>query len=160
MDVLKDWVLCITLSSLVGAVVYAFTPKGNMQKAIRVIVGVFFICALLTPFINGREIEIDFKEFEIDAKSKYDKALSKNIDDYMLDITKQSVENEVLTILNDNEIYSGQILLDMDIDDENSIFIKMMTIYLTGSDMHKKDIIVDCVSKKFQIVPQIKEGRG
>ncbi len=42
MDVLRQWAICITISSLVSAVVYALSPKGNMQKAMQVIISIFF----------------------------------------------------------------------------------------------------------------------
>ena len=158
MDILRQWAICITISSLVGAVVYALSPKGNIQRAMQVIISVFFLCAILSPFLNGQKIKFDFNDKEVMA-NKSENAnnveLNKNVNEQMLDISKNMIEEQAKSILYSHQIYNGQIYPSMDIDDKGSIFIKAMTIKLPNNDMCKKNDIVDSICKQLGVESKI-----
>ncbi|MFY9198647.1 MAG: stage III sporulation protein AF [Acutalibacteraceae bacterium] len=152
MDVLRQWAICITISSLISAVVYALSPKGNMQKAMQVIISIFFLCALLSPFLSESVINIDFEtnNYLPQQENKSDE-LNERINEQMLEISKRMVEEQVQSIFYSYQIYNGQICTIMDIDSNGSIFIKSMTLYLQTKDMDKKTQVTSSVCSRFNI---------
>lgn len=155
MVVLRQWAICITASSLVGAVVYALAPKGNIQKAMKVVISIFFICAILSPFLAGKKIS--FKDdIEKVSISKYkensvNKKINSNINNEMLKASKNLIEQQTKSILYSQQIYNGQIHANMDIDKKGSIFIKTIEINLTSKDMLKKNKIIKLISSSFKL---------
>lgn len=156
MDVLRQWAICITISSLVSAIVYALSPKGNMQKAMQVIISIFFLCALLSPFLNETAISIDFEtnNFLTPQEDKTEQ-LNEQINIQMLKISKSMVEEQVQSIFYSYQIYNGQICANMDIDSNGSIFIKSMTLYLPNKDMNKKTQLTSSICNRFNIEEKI-----
>ncbi len=152
MDVLRQWAICITISSLISVVVYALSPKGNMQKAMQVIISIFFLCALLSPFLSESVINIDFEtnNYLPQQENKSDE-LNERINEQMLEISKRMVEEQVQSIFYSYQIYNGQICTIMDIDSNGSIFIKSMTLYLQTKDMDKKTQVTSSVCSRFNI---------
>ncbi|NCC87225.1 MAG: hypothetical protein EOM05_05090 [Clostridia bacterium] len=152
MDVLRQWAICITVSALVSAVIYAVSPKGNIQKAMKVIISVFFLCAILSPFLSGNVMEFDFETQDyMSNKNEQNVELNENINAQMLEISKGMIEEQTQSIFYSNQIYNGQIYADMDIDSSGSIFIKAMTIKLPKKDMIKKAEVIDSVCNRFGI---------
>jgi len=156
MDVLRQWAICITVSALVSAVIYAASPKGNMQKAMQIIISVFFLCAILSPFLSGKVMEFDYetKDYMSD-QTEQNIELNENINAQMLEISKGMIEEQTQSIFYSHQIYNGQIYADMDIDSTGSIFIKAMTINLPQKDMSKKAEVIDSVCNRFGIEPKI-----
>lgn len=155
MIVLRQWAICITASSLVGAVIYALSPKGKVQKAMQVVISVFFLCAILSPFIAGKEIsfkdEIEKVSVSEYKESKPKQKLDTNINNQMISASKKLIEEQTKSILYSYQIYSGQICANMDIDDEGSIFIKTIEINLTSKDMLRKNEIINSVSSNLKV---------
>lgn len=135
MVVLRQWAICITATSIVGAVIYALAPKGKTEKAMKVIISVFFLCALLSPFLTGEKF--NFKD-EIKLASTTDyketKELKSNINNQMIDVSKHTIEQQIKNILYANKITCGQICANMDINEDKSIFIKTIEVFLPSNE--------------------------
>ncbi len=120
----------------------------------QVIISVFFLCAILSPFLNKEVVSFNFDEKEVMASqnnSVQNNELSENVNNQMLDISKNMTEEQVKSILYSHQIYNGQIYAYMDIEDNGSIFIKAITIKLPTKDMDKKKEILDSICNQFNV---------
>lgn len=54
METLQSWALCITFSAVGALLVHALVPKGATEKAIRVMISLFLLSAILSPFLSGK----------------------------------------------------------------------------------------------------------
>ena len=58
METLQSWALCITFSAVGALLVHALVPKGATEKAIRVMISLFLLSAILSPFLSGKGITL------------------------------------------------------------------------------------------------------
>lgn len=62
MDSIKMWTALIAATSIAGAVFTAFLPSGKMKKAFLTLVGIVFICAVVSPLASKEKIDFDFSD--------------------------------------------------------------------------------------------------
>ena len=56
METLQSWALCITFSAVGALLVHALVPKGATEKAIRVMISLFFVIRnSIAVFIRKRD---------------------------------------------------------------------------------------------------------
>lgn len=158
MNELKQWAITVTLCALVGTIVYIITPEGNIKKSVKVVVSIFFIAALLSPFIKGDKIDINLNlNKKYSSESVTDSKLQDNINKQMLEAAKESTIAEIKSILYSYKIYDGQIEADMDINDKNSIFIKSITIFIDDSENANIEAVKNAIKKEFNLNAEIKQ---
>lgn len=61
MEAIKGWAALIAATSIVAAVFLALLPEGRMKGAFSSLVGIVFVCALLSPFSEKKGFDFDFE---------------------------------------------------------------------------------------------------
>lgn len=62
MDSIKMWTALIAATSIAGSVFTAFLPSEKMKKAFLTLVGIVFICAVISPLASKEKIDFDFSD--------------------------------------------------------------------------------------------------
>lgn len=124
MEAIRQWALCITLSAIAGAVIYILSPKGATEKAVKTVVSLFIITAILSPFISGKGIKLNLKLSQTPSYSVNANQLQEKINEQLKSRAEEEIEKKIETILKKSGIEGGQIAISTDIDKEGSISIK------------------------------------
>ncbi len=135
MEALKQWIVCIIFCSLAGTVVSVLSPKGATERAMKTVVAVFLICAFISPFLGGTEIDTDFN-FSNFSFSQND--LSEKITKTML------LEAENQTVIKTEELLESLSVEFKDVkayagtDKDNCIYIKLISMSVSDKYRHRE----------------------
>lgn len=148
MDKIKQWIITIILCSVIVAVVNILTPDSSVKKTMKIIVASFLICAFLSPFIQGEEI--DFEE-DLPEFSMYYSSLSLDITETMIEETEKSTINIISDIITQEEAVYSDIQVNAEVNDENVIFIDSVTITLDDEYKSKEKDISEKIKSMFNV---------
>ena len=60
MEALRTWALTVAIAALAGGIVRLLTPRGSVEKAVRVVVAVFLLAAFLSPMFGRGGVSLDW----------------------------------------------------------------------------------------------------
>ncbi len=146
MEAIKQWIICIILCSLVTAVVSVLSPTGSTERALRTVVAVFMICAFLSPFFGGISIETDFEFPDFEAKEN---ELSSEITETMLAETETQSEIKIKDLLDGLSVEFKEIKVQADINKENSIYIRFISLTLHEKFSYREKQIASNLKSMF-----------
>lgn len=146
MEVIKQWIICIIICSIVTAVVSVLSPSGKTEKALKTVVSVFMVCAFLSPFFDGVSVktEFDFPDFKDNEK-----VLSSEITRSMLDETEKQSVVKIEELLESISVNAREIHVYADINKENSIYIKFISLTLSEKFSHREKQIASNLKSMF-----------
>lgn len=146
MEEIKQWIICIVICSLVTAIVSVLSPQGGTERALKTVVSVFMICAFLSPFLNGMVVDadFDFPDFE-ENKSE----LSSEILKAMLTETETQSETEIKKLLESLSVEFKEIKVYADINKDNEIFIRYISLSLPERFSHREKQITSNLKSMF-----------
>ncbi len=146
MEEIKQWIICIVICSLVTAIVSVLSPQGGTERALKTVVSVFMICAFLSPFLNGMVVDadFDFPDFE-ENKSE----LSSEILKAMLTETETQSETEIKKLLESLSVEFKEIKVYADINKDNEIFIRFISLSLPERFSHREKQITSNLKSMF-----------
>lgn len=128
MEAIRSWGICVIVCVLTAAVMQLLFPNVRKERSVRLLIGVFLVCAVLSPFLSGDGLKFEIPELsaaeaeeeleqmnlrinqtlESQAQSKVDAVVRSILDEYQV----EDVDVEVQTdILNDGHIQIGEIVI-------------------------------------------------
>lgn len=152
METLKQWAVTIIMTALSGAVIQILMPKGKTERMMNIVLSLFFLCAILSPFITGssqalwdefnNKILISDTEFSDEQES-----LNKTV----LEETEKETEN-IIYKLAAQEGFSGiNVEVNMDISGTNSISIDEIKISVPAAERNKAIEWISSIEKTFNV---------
>ena len=57
-EMLKAWAVTLCAGAVVAALAKMLIPSGKMEKMFQMVLGVFFICCLISPFLSMRGLSL------------------------------------------------------------------------------------------------------
>lgn len=124
MEQIKNWALGVTAAAIIGAVVLVITPKGSIEKTVRVAVSLFLMCALLNPFVTG----IDFSEISEGLKEVPDGVDTSDAYSAVEKQTEEAISDEILKICSDCGIKNAAVNIDVRMNGENNLSVESVEI--------------------------------
>ena len=121
MEMLRTWTLSVAMAALAGGLVWLLAPKGSVQKALRTLIGVFLLCAFLSPFFQRGGIRLDWILPDIQ-----DAPAIPELEDTVKRQLKTAVEEEIagrVQAVLDERGLAGKMSLDTSIWPDGSIEI-------------------------------------
>lgn len=141
---------CLVVCSLVRLV----APAGNTTKILSLVIGVFALCCLVSPFATlVNEVEFDsfqyeYEETQTELSLKYNEEILKTTGDY--------INSYVKVLLTSAEIMPEDIRTTLGVSNENGIYIKEMNIYINKNSSYKSETIEDLIETSVGIKPKVR----
>ena len=145
------------MASLAATVVHFMSPSGGMEKILKTVIGVFFITVLIYPlsgFLNVEFADIIegytyYEDGDADYSDTYGQSLEK-IYNTMIDEAKNQIVSKAGSELQKTGITEYKISVKTDIDEEGSIFISGMDVYIGGEYAGMKLAAEEKLSRIFE----------
>ncbi len=153
MEAIKSWALIICFASVACTMLEIITPDGKMEKMMKLVFGVFMLCAIITPLITTlKNIDISLKtnDYEYNIK-EYKNEFDTKINEVAIDKIKDLVLNE-LSLIN---IKPRKIDVFMDMKDKDCISIKEITVTLDKQNLNKQEEVKKVIEEKLGIKTNI-----
>lgn len=141
---------CLVVCSLVRLV----APSGSTTKILSLVIGVFALCCLVSPFvtlvksIDVYSCETDFTEKQSELTQVYNEEILRTTGDYINSYTK--------TLLLSAEIIPDDIQTILGVNNENGIYIKEMNIYINKNSSYKIGTIEELIETSVGIKPKVR----
>ena len=160
MNLLKNWVLNLSILLIVYAILDNLIPEGNnknIANTILKIIILFTVFAGLSKFkkFNSNIFKIDNNNINFSSKEIYKKTQN-NMKEQVKNLTVKNLENSTLNLLKNKGISAKNVNISMNIENPQNIFINKTKILINRIDLEKKEQI-ELLVKDFLNLRTLKE---
>ena len=160
MNLLKNWVLNLSILLIVYAILDNLIPEGNnknIANTILKIIILFTVFAGLSKFkkFNSSVFKIDNNNTNFSSKEIYKKTQN-NMKEQVKNLTVKNLENSTLNLLKNKGISAKNVNILMNTENPQNIFINKTKILINRIDLEKKDQI-ELLVKDFLNLSTLKE---
>lgn len=159
MSALTDIILAFCISLVAIGLVSILVPSGSTEKPMKMLIAITMMAMLMAPFLKG-DINWDFTTENLaDNRSLEDTAVGR-----ARAMAESQMELALSDLLNRNEIEVDEILVNMDICEDGSIFISQISIssdFTSGDEMQAvKNIVKEELGVDVEVIDKggIKDG--
>lgn len=115
MEAVRSWAVCVVVCVVAAAVVQLFFPNLEKEKSVRIVVSVFLITAVLSPFLSGNGIRLDLPELASGSAQAELERISGKIDQTVATQMQQRLKQTVQGLLDDLGVPVRDIQVNTDI---------------------------------------------
>lgn len=138
MDALKQWALCLILASVAGTFAVIISPRGSSDKTIKIVAGIFVVSAICSPL--SEIIKLDSLETMLTI-SDYSGENSEQLREFLIDSFCSELEMKINSVLAEYNVVGAEIYINADIDADNCIIIRDVSVEIDGSLIDEKEEI-------------------
>lgn len=154
MEQVFNWSAALCVLSFVCIISEFFILPGNLEKFMRSILYIFFVCTLIT-FFSFNTPKFKFSSLSKTFDTNIEKSNGEELNLSVCKVFKDKIENIVLVNLKSIEINPKKIDVIMNLNDNNCISINKCKVYIDKGDINKKEKILDEVQKILNLKPEI-----
>lgn len=156
MGLVKEWSSLICLASMASIIFELILPPGKMEKMMRMVLGVFMVCIIISPFADRKNRwDLNIKKISSGYVDKENIKFIEKINGQIEYLAQENVRRVVVGFLKDNNIKYEKIEIFMDTDEDRNISIIKCRIYLNKSDFNLKEKVRGDVEKKLKIKAEV-----
>lgn len=121
---LNNWIEQIAISAIIVSVFELILPNGNLKKYIKIILGVYIIFCLISPFVNASELynldDIKLDEY-VDTSKAQTNLNQTSIDSRLQELYIDQLKNDIKLKVEEHgyTIYKCNIDADLNTSSEN-----------------------------------------
>ena len=142
MNSIVSWATAICVALIGGGVLSLISPSGNLKKATSFAISLFFLCAIITPFITLSFS--DSPQFTVSQSAVIR-------DDTSERLAKTTAQRGVKEILKSQNITAQKIDIGIHINDDKSISITYIEITLERDKIIYESEISNMIHEYFGI---------
>lgn len=135
MDSVTSWAAALCAAAVGCTALQMLAPKGGLGRLFKLITAAFFICCLATPLLSMKSIlklDTDGLPDEVSAdvlKERVNEQFKEQVTAAMQKVAKETLANYGIT--------PAKVEVTMDTDENGSIYISDITIYLDKQSRYK-----------------------
>lgn len=145
MEAIQSWGICIVVCVLAAAVVQLLFPNMEKEKSVRVLISVFLLSAVLSPFLSGSGLKLDLPELDQASVAEQLEEINRRVDRSIEEQARARLEAAAAEILSEYQITVADITVETDILDDGHIQID--EIIISSSEAANWDEISDRVAE-------------
>jgi len=161
MSDVKVWAFSICVAAVVGGIVTMVVPKGKMEKAVKVVVGIFFLSCVVMPLATRMpdigEIYAGEAQGEIDRI--YDQ-MQQVVTDQKKSQVEIYLKDSVTAILAERRIELENFSVSYTIGEDSSISISQVEVFLDSSYQQQSEAIGELIEEQIGLPVSVHCGGG
>ena len=128
MGAVREWSAAICMAALAAALLQGLAPGGSMERMVKLVLGAFVLCALVSPLKSlGAQIAWSFP---LENHAEENTQLQSAVENQMEAAARASIENLVAAELRRMDVKSEKVVVWMDTNADNSIGINKVEVTL------------------------------
>jgi len=143
MESVKEAAICICVCCILCGTVKMLTPSTSFDKLIKLVVGAFLVCSIVTPVSHAIK-EIRSPEIAVSVMEENEK-----VEDAVLTFTSEMlssvVSGQIESALLSKNTEAQDIKIYMDILNDGSISISQAEVTLSEEDYLKREMLSETV---------------
>lgn len=122
-EFLSKWIEQITISVIIVSVLELILSKGNLKKYIKVVLGIYILFCMISPFVNSQEL-YNFKDINLEDYTKNttkktselnQESMNKRLQSLYIEQIKKDIEKKV----NEDGYYVLKCDVDVNLGEQN-----------------------------------------
>lgn len=155
MSAIRVWAAAVCAAAIAASVAQLAVPEGKVQKAMRCVIGLFFVCCVITPFAQGLPTFSETLGWEEAVFSEVTNDLSKELTQQTAKRFAENVRQIVQDTLTAQQISAKKIEVDVHVGEDAGIYISSLKIQIAQGEKKNMERISQIVQKETGITPQI-----
>lgn len=135
MQCINSFTISICAVAVLSFIFEILTPNGNMKKIMQFVIAIFVIFSISLPILSGVS-KFNFNFLNVNEGEDY-KDISSNVNDLYIKTSQSKISKLIDKTLKENQITAENIETNMDINEDGSIDINRIIIYLKKQDEDK-----------------------
>ena len=130
MNFLKEWAFSIFITILIITIFSMIIPKGQLDRVMKFSLSLFFLVALITPFVSKiSSLNFGFKdEIEVNTQNIYNNNIIEKSNKDFISLVEKNISKNIFEILKKIDINPKKIITSININENNSISINNLVI--------------------------------
>ena len=116
MNLIKEWTFCICSTVIVSVIFSLLAPKGGSGRFYKSVISLFI--SFLFPFTQIGDKKLDFNLDNINIETENNTN----------SIAEGVVKNEIITLLENNSVYSAGVNCSSSVNADNEIILNSVTV--------------------------------
>lgn len=118
MNLIKEWTFCICSTVIVSVIFSLLAPKGGSGRFYKSVISLFIFISFLFPFtqIGDKKLNFNLDNINIETENNTNS------------IVDGVVENEIITLLENNSVYSAGVNCSSSVNADNEITLNSVTV--------------------------------
>ncbi|MDY5242344.1 MAG: hypothetical protein SPH20_01105 [Eubacterium sp.] len=118
MNLIKEWTFCICSTVIVSVIFSLLAPKGCSGRFYKSVISLFIFISFLFPFtqIGDKKLDFNLDNINIEAENNTNS------------IVEGVVKNEIITLLENNSVYSAGVNCSSSVNANNEIVLNSVTV--------------------------------
>lgn len=118
MNLIKEWTFCISSTVIVSVIFSLLAPKGSSGRFYKSVISLFIFISFLFPFTQMGDKKLDFNLDNINIEAENNTS----------SIAEGVVKNEIITLLENNSVYSAGVNCSSSVNADNEIMLNSVTV--------------------------------
>ncbi len=155
MSAIRVWAAAVCAAAIASSVAQLAVPEGKVQKAMRCVIGLFFVCCVIMPFAQGLPASFEKFGWEEAVFSQVTNDLSKELTQQTAERFAENVRQIVQDTLSAQQISAKKIEVDVHVGEDAGIYISSLKIQIAQGEKMNMEKISQIVQKETGITPEI-----
>ena len=138
----KQWAFSLIISGVAGTVVSLLSPRGNMEKALRTVIGIFIVSALCSPLVTLNS-DAELPDFSVEENQAVNADL---LGKQMEESCRKTIGIAAEEVATELGITEYNVNAELYVDDDFCIIIQKVCIVIPA----KNKEFADELSRKMQ----------
>lgn len=154
MEYVKQYALSICVAALVATLVHMLLPNSNISKVLKTAIGVFFLSAVISPFLMDFNIldEIErYTPITLDLGQEF----VDETEEYVVKQFENKIKELILNDLNDIGIDPVQLKIDIYKENDGTVVVESVEVVLRQEDARYKTDVALKIKNITQCQPEI-----
>ena len=160
MNLLKNWILNLSILSIIYAIVDSLIPENSTKNIANTVLKIIILFTFFSGFgkfknFNRNIFKIDNENTYFNSEERY-KKIKNNMIEQVKNLTVKNLESSTLNLLKNKGISVKNVNILMNTENPQNIFINKIKILINRIDLEKKDQI-ELLVKDFLNLRTLKE---
>ena len=141
----KTWVEQIAVTVIIASIFEMILPNGNLKKYIKIILGIYILFSIISPFVNKKDLysfdmdkEID--NYTVQLKDHNSSEITKKVDKNLEDVYISVFEEKITKTIEKYGFNVRSILVDASFNtNEDDMGIRKINIVLSSKNENFKN---------------------
>lgn len=155
MESLKQYVFSLCVAGVISTAFYMLLPEKNSSKIMKTALGVFFLCALVSPFLFEIDLSREIEKYSVMTfEDEYEQVRSE-ANEYLIEQFEIKVKELILKEIEKTGADPINVLIEISENEVGELVVKRTQIFLKKEDVKFQTDVSINVKNITDITPEI-----
>jgi len=133
--VVKQWAFAVCAAMVVCGIAHMLLPKSNLEKMFRMVISIFFLCAVLSPvIIESPALTLEIPDIAYAKIAERSRRLDETATRQALSAAKKTLEETVMAKLSQKGIKAHTVTINIITNGQNELNLQDAAVTLYSGE--------------------------